>query len=286
MNPLIITCAVQGAEATKEQNPNLPITLEEVVAAAVEAEQAGAAILHLHVRDEQGRPTQAKEVFQRHIEALSRKTRLIIQVSTGGAVGMSMEERAQPLELAPEMATLTTGTVNFGQEVFYNPPAYIEHFARLMQAYGVKPEIEVFETGMIANALRLVKAGLLTLPLHFDFVLGVPGGMPATAENLLHLVHSLPPGSTWSVAGIGRHQLPMAVLAMVMGGHVRVGLEDNLYYSRGRLAQSNAELIARVVRIARELGRPIATPDEAREILGLSLAKFSGSTRWSGSRKL
>lgn len=270
MQPLIITCAVQGAEATKEHNPNLPITVDEVLNEAIAAERAGASILHLHVRDEEGAPTQSREVFRRHIEAITSETELIIQVSTGGAVGMSAEERAQPLTLGPEMATLTTGTVNFGSAVFYNPPQYMEQFAELMNEHGVKPEIEVFDVGMVANALRLVERELLELPLHFDFVMGVPGGIPGTAEHLLHLVNTIPDDCTWTVAGIGRHELPLGAMAVIIGGHVRVGLEDNLYYARGQLAEGNAQLIERIVRIAAELGRPIATPDEARAVLGLT----------------
>jgi len=269
MNPLMITCAVQGAEATKEHNPNLPVTVDEVMAEAIAAEKAGAAILHLHVRDDDGNPTQDLETFRRHIDAISRETDLIIQVSTGGAVGMSVEERAQPLLLGPEMATLTTGTVNFGREVFYNPPEFMERFATLMREHGVKPEIEVFDTGMIENALRLVKGGFVELPLHFDFVMGVPGGIAGTPEHLVHLTNTIPADCSWTVAGIGRHELPLAVMAIIMGGHVRVGLEDNLYYARGQLAKGNAELIARVVRIADELGRPVASAAQARELLGL-----------------
>jgi 3-keto-5-aminohexanoate cleavage enzyme len=182
---------------------------------------------------------------------------------------MSQEERAQPILLSPEMATLTTGSVNFGPDVFYNPQEYSEYFASLMKEHGVKPEIEVFDVGMIGNALRLVEAGLVSMPLHFDFVMGVPGGIPGTPEQLMHLVNTIPAGCSWTVAGIGRYELPLAVMAVVLGGHVRVGLEDNLYYARGQLAEGNAPLIARVVRIADELGRSVASPAEARKLLGL-----------------
>ena len=154
----------------------------------------------------------------------------MIQVSTGGAVGTSAEERKQPLTLQPEMATLTTGTVNFGGDVFLNPPEMIEQFAQTMQQYGVRPEFEIFDVGMVATALRLVRKGLVTGHLHFDFVMGVPGGIPASAEHLLHLLQSLPKEATWTVAGVGRSELPMAALGVVLGGHVRVGLEDNIYY--------------------------------------------------------
>lgn len=269
MQKLIITAAISGAEVTKEEQPNLPVTAEELARAAKECEEAGASIIHLHVRDSKGQPTQDKKYFKEAIDAIKGQTNLIIQTSTGGAVGMTVEERLQPITLKPEMATLTTGTVNFGNEVFYNSPADIETFARYMRDYGVKPEIEVFDVGMINNALRLVKKGLLEMPLHFDFVMGVPGGIPGTPKNLMHLTECIPEGCTWSVAGIGKTQLPLGVMAIILGGHVRVGFEDNIYYSKGVLAESNAQLVERMVRIARELGRPVASPHEAREILGL-----------------
>lgn len=270
MNKLIITAAICGAEAYKTDNPNLPITPEELAQASLEAYQAGASIIHLHVRDSEGHPTQDKAVFQRTIDLIRAQCpELIIQPSTGGAVGMTWEERQQPLDCNVEMATITAGTVNFGDGVFYNPPDYMKKFAEKMQTQGIKPEIEVFEVGMIQNALRLVKKGLLTMPLHFDFVMGVPGGIPGTVDHLVHLVQTMPDGCTWTVAGIGRYELPLAAAAIVMGGHVRVGFEDNLYYRYKQLAKSNAELVARVVRLAHELEREVATPAEARKILGL-----------------
>lgn len=270
MQKLIITAAINGAEVTKEQQPGLPTTPDEVAQEAVKCEKAGASIIHLHGRDMKGKPTQDREVFKSYIEAIKSRSNIIIQTSTGGAVGMTPEERLQPVALRPEMATLTTGTVNFGDEVFYNSPKDIEKFAAYMQEMGVKPEIEVFDCGMINNAMMLVKKGLLTLPLHFDLVMGVPGAIPGTPKNLIHLVEVLPLGSTWTVAGIGRTELPLGVMAVVLGGHVRVGFEDNIFYSKGVLAKSNAQLVERIVRISGELGREIATPDEARDILGIT----------------
>lgn len=268
MEKLIITAAICGAEVTKDDNPNLPVTPEELAQAAYDAEQAGASIIHIHVRDENGNPTQSEEVFREVFEKIKAKgCQAIIQPSTGGAVGMSADERLQPLNLKPEMATLSTGSVNFGNDVFLNSPEYIEIFAKRMKEFGVKPEIEVFEVGMIKNALRLVRKGLVEAPLHFDFVMGVPGGIPGDVDDLLHLVNKIPEGSTWTVAGIGRHELPLAMMSIIMGGHVRVGFEDNIFYKKGELAKSNAQLVERIVRIAKETGREIATPDEAREIL-------------------
>lgn len=269
MKPLIITVAPVGAETSRQDNPSLPLSPREIADEAILCAEKGASIIHLHVRDEEGRATQAKHVFQETIALIKKDSNVIIQTSTGGAAWMSAEERLQPVELKPEMATLTAGTVNFGEEIFSNPMPMIESFAKAMVAQGVKPEIEVFEVGMIYNALRLVKKNILTLPLHFDFVMGVPGGIPGEARHLLHLVESLPPESTWMVAGIGRSELSLGVMAIVLGGHVRVGFEDNVYYSKGVLAEGNAPLVERIARIAKELGRPIATPDQARAMLGL-----------------
>lgn len=270
LNKLIITAAPVGAETSRQDNPNLPITPAEIAEEAVRCAEKGAAIIHLHVRDSAGNATQSKDVFQETIRLIQKQCKVIIQTSTGGASWMTAAERLQPVELNPEMATLTTGTVNFGEEVFSNPLPLIAEFAKAMMERGVKPEIEVFELGMIQNALSLVKKGILQLPLHFDFVMGVPGGIAGEPRHLIHMVESLPPGCTWTVAGIGRSELPLATMAIVMGGHVRVGFEDNVYYAKGVLADSNAQLVERVVRIAGELGRQIATPDEARAILGLT----------------
>jgi len=269
MDKLIITAALTGAEVTREQQPNLPLTPDEIAEAAYEAYKAGAAMVHVHARDREGNPTQDYEVYKEIKEKIEAKCPVIFQPSTGGAVWHTPEERLQPVELRPEMATLSCGTCNFGSDVFMNSQEYIEKFAKRMKELGVKPEIEVFERGMINNALNLVKKGLLDMPLHFDFVMGVPGAITGELRDLLYLVESIPAGSTWTVAGIGRYELPLAVAAITLGGHVRVGFEDNIYYSKGVLAESNAQLVARIARISRELGREVATPDEAREILGL-----------------
>jgi 3-keto-5-aminohexanoate cleavage enzyme len=188
---------------------------------------------------------------------------------------MSADERLQSIECHPDMATLTTGTVNFGESVFMNNRELVETFARRLHEYGIVPEIEIFDVGMIDEAMRLRSMGLITDPIHFDFVMGVPGAIGADPAHLIHMVRCLPPGSTWSVAGIGRHQLTLGVIALAMGGHVRVGFEDNIYYRKGQLAQSNAELVARITRIAHEMDRPIATPAQAREILQLDRYKSS-----------
>ncbi len=268
MEKLVITVALNGAEVTPAMNPNLPITPEELTTDAVRCRAAGAALVHVHGRLPDGTPTQSCDVYAAIIAQIKAVTDLVVQVSTGGAVGMSPAERLQPVLLKPEMATLTTGTVNFGREIFVNSSEMIEHFARTMVDHGVTPEIEAFDLGHISNALDLVKGGILALPLHFDFVMGVPGGIAPSIKNLLHMADSIPAGCTWSVAGIGRAQLPLATTAILLGGHVRVGLEDNLYYTRGVLA-SNVSLVERITRIAAELGRDVATPADARRIFQL-----------------
>ncbi|MCK9444004.1 MAG: 3-keto-5-aminohexanoate cleavage protein [Tissierellaceae bacterium] len=269
MGKLIITAAISGAEVTKEHNPAIPYTVEEIGREAEAAYKAGASIIHLHVREDDGTPTQDKARFKACMdEILRRCPDVIIQPSTGGAVGMTDLERLQPTELGPEMATLDCGTLNFGgDEIFVNTENTIKNFGKIMIERGIKPEIEVFDKGMIDYAIKFAKQGFIKEPMHFDFVLGVQ--MSASARDLAFMVDSIPQGSTWTVAGIGRHEFPMAAIGIAMGGHVRVGFEDNVYLAKGVLAKSNGELVEKVVRIAKELGREIATPDEAREILGL-----------------
>lgn len=275
MQPVMITAAMVGAEVTREQQPYLPITPAEIIASAVECYEAGASIIHIHVRDTAGNATQDAGLFREVVEGIRARCPVITQVSTGGAVWMSAEERLQSIECEPDMATLTTGTVNFGNDVFMNNRGLVETFARRLRERSIVPEIEVFDTGMIDEALRLRGMGLISDPLHFDFVMGVPGGIGPDPAHLVHMVRSLPPGSSWSVAGMGRHQLTLATIALAMGGNVRVGFEDNIYYRKGQLARSNAELVARVARIATELDRPVATPDQAREILQLHRYRVS-----------
>ncbi len=272
MEKLIITAAICGAEVTKEHNPAIPYTVEEIVREARSAMDAGASIIHLHVREDDGTPTQSKSRFKECISAIRNACpHAIIQPSTGGAVGMSNEERLQPVELQPEMATLDCGTVNFGgDEIFVNSENTIIEFAQKMLDLNIKPEIEVFDKGMIDTALRLHKKGLIAAPMHFNFVLGVNGGISATLRDLTFLQGSIPAGSTFTVSGIGRAQFQMAAAAIITGGHVRVGFEDNIYMQKGVLASSNGELVAKAVRLARELGRNVASPAQAREILGLT----------------
>ena len=266
---LVITAACIGAEVMKEDNPAVPYTVDEIVDEIVGAREAGAAIAHIHGRLPDGTPTQALEVSREIIDRVRARCDVLCQVSTGGAVGMSAEERIQVLGANPDMATLSMGTMNFGREVFENTLPMIELFLEKMRARDIPPELEIFDAGMMDTALRLFRKGLFQPPQHFDFVLGVPGGMAADIEGLVYLRSRRPADCTFSVAGMGPSQLPMAATAILMGGHVRVGFEDNLYYRKGQLATSNAELVARVVRLANELDVAVATPEEGREILAI-----------------
>ena len=271
MEKLIITAAICGAEVLKEHNPAVPYTVEEMVREAKSAYNAGASIIHLHVRYDDGKPTQDKNRFKEIIDAIkSEIPEVIIQPSTGGAVGMSNDERLQATELQPEMATLDCGTLNFGgDEIFENTENTIKYFGERMIKLGIKPELEVFDKSMIDMALRLHKKGYINKPMHFDFVMGVNGGISGELRDFVFLRGSIPADATYTVAGIGKYEFPLAVAAIIDGGHVRVGFEDNVYISKGILAKSNGELVEKVVRLSQELGRDIATPNEARKILGL-----------------
>ena len=271
MEKLIITAAICGAEVLKEHNPAVPYTVEEMVREAKSAYNAGASIIHLHVRNDDGKPTQDKNRFKTIIDAIKAEIPdVIIQPSTGGAVGMSNDERLQPTELKPEMATLDCGTLNFGgDEIFENTENTIKYFGERMIKLGIKPELEVFDKSMIDMALRLHKKGYINKPMHFDFVMGVNGGISGELRDFVFMRGSIPDDATYTVAGIGKYEFTLAAAAIVDGGHVRVGFEDNVYISKGVLAKSNGELVEKVVRLAKELGREIATPNEARKILGL-----------------
>ena len=273
MEKLIITAAICGAEVTKEQNPAVPYTVEEIVREAKSAVDAGAAIVHLHVREDDGTPTQSHVRFQECEEAIYKVCPDVILIpSTVGAVGMSPEERLDSTNTTPipEMATLDCGTCNFGDEIFDNTMPTMRAFGKRMIEKGIKPEYECFEMGHLDTILTMARKGEVPGdPMQFNFVLGVPGCTPATVSNLAWMVNQIPAGSTWTVTGVGRSAFPMAAAAIAMGGNVRVGFEDNIYLSKGVKASSNGELVAKVVRIAKELGREIATSDEARAILGL-----------------
>ncbi len=275
MDKLIISACICGAEVTKENNPAVPYTVEEVVREAKSAYDAGAALIHLHVRWDDGTPTQDKGRFQEMVDAIRKECPdVIIQPSTGGAVGMTDLERLQSTEITPtpEMATLDCGTCNFGgDDIFVNTDNTINNFGDIMQERGIKPECEVFDKGMIDLALKAAKKGHIKYPIHFDFVLGVQ--MTATVRDLVIMATSIPADSTWTATGIGKNAWGIAAATIAMGGHVRVGFEDNVYMSKGVLAKSNGEMVERVVQMAKLLNREVATPAEAREILGLAPLK-------------
>jgi len=269
---LLITVAGVGAEVMRSQQPHLPLLPDEVGEEYGRACDAGATIGHVHGRRPDGTPTQDLETFRAYSAAIRARCPIVQQFSTGGAVGMDVEERIAALALKPDMATLTLGTCNFGDDIFENSLPTIRTILGRIRQFGIVPELEIFDDGMLATADFLFGKGLLAPPAHFDFVLGVPGAAAATPENLTHFARSIPVGCTWTVAGIGRRQTAMATMAIAMGGHVRVGFEDNIFYRKGELADSNARFVERVVRIAREVGREPASISEARQMLRLPAA--------------
>jgi 3-keto-5-aminohexanoate cleavage enzyme len=268
--PVIITVAPTGAEVSREQNPRLPITPEEIARDVAACAREGASAVHIHARTPDGRPTTDPDVLRRIARLIRDECDIVIGMSTGAQVGMSHEERIRVLDASPEVSSLNCGSLNFGDEIFDNDPALIEALAKRMRADGVRPELEIYDLGMLATAGRLLDGGLLADPPLYNFVMGVRGGIRATTENLIAMLRNMPRPGHWTATGIGRDQLPLTTVACVMGGHMRVGFEDNVYYRRGQLASSNAELVARARRLAEELSRPVATPTQAREILGVN----------------
>jgi 3-keto-5-aminohexanoate cleavage enzyme len=269
---LVVTAGLTGSRITKEQTPHIPVTPDEIATSGIEAWGAGAAVLHVHVREPgTGLGTQDVAVFRQVVDRLRAETDAIVCLTTSGIPGRNLpvEERIAPLALKPELASFDAGSINTPAGVFLNPPEFLDALAARALELGVKLELECFDAGHVATCLRYLAEGKIASPPHFQFVLGAPYGMPATAASLVYLTGLLPADATWSVIGIGRAQTPMATLAIAMGGHARVGLEDNIYYRKGELATSNAQLVERVVRLAGELGREVATPAEARGILRL-----------------
>lgn len=271
MEPVIISVAVTGGEHGREATPHLPITPAEIAQAAYEAYEAGAATVHVHVRDDDGVPCHDLDRYRSVIEYLGERCDMIVNLTTDPGGDVEGDERLRSLDLAPELATFDAGTLTapVGERVVFGGPSFLRKLAARMQEVGTKPELEIFHDGMIGTCLQLAREGLIDEPLYFQFVLGVPNYARATPQQVLNMLSQIPPESPWSVTGIGRFGVDMAMTALVLGGNVRVGLEDQVYYRRGELATSNAQLVARVVRLAEELGRPVATPAQAREILGL-----------------
>lgn len=287
MDKVIITVAVTGSQPTREMNPNLPVTPAEIADSAYECLNEGATIVHVHVRDPKtGGRSMAPQLYEEVVERVRAKSRMIINLTTGPGgqliVGPDNRPNAEAsiieppetrvghvLKLKPEMCSLDVGSANFGTMVFLNAQPVIDKMAGMIKSAGIKPEIEIFEVGQIQIVERLMKLGLVDKSAHFQLCMGTNGGIPATPKNATLMAESLPQGVTWSIFGVGRTQFPMVAMGVMLGGHVRVGMEDNLYMSKGVLAKSNAELVQRTVQIIRSLGKEVASLDEARKALSL-----------------
>lgn len=286
---IVVTCALTGSAAPREKNNAVPVTSAEIATSALEAADAGAAIVHIHVRDPKtAQPSMEHALYEEVVERIRAKnTDLVLNITTGpgarfvpdavnpkiGGPGTSMETPATRVahieKIRPPICTLDVATMNFGPSVFVNTPAHLTEMARRIKAAGVKPELEVFDLGHIELAKKLIADGLIDAPPMFQLCLGISYGAPATPESVIMMRNSLPPGANWSAFGIGRFQFPMVAQTVIAGGHVRVGLEDNLYVARGELAPSNAALVAKAVKITELLGESIASPAEARAIFGV-----------------
>jgi 3-keto-5-aminohexanoate cleavage enzyme len=272
---VIITVAPTGSLSTKKDNPNLPITAKEMIEETKRSYDAGASVVHLHGRDPvTGGVSGDVEVFRSYMTGIREACPIITQITTGGGtaqLSLTAQQRMRPVEeLMPDSASLNAGSLNFGRKLFLNPPEDIEYLAKRMKELKVMPEFEVYDLSMIQNIeYFLHKGGIMDPPYQVSFVMGIMGGIPATMKNLISLKESLPPKCTWQCIGIGRHQISLGIAAVLEGGNLRVGFEDNVFISKGVLARSNAELVEKAVRIIRELGLEVATVEEARQILPL-----------------
>jgi 3-keto-5-aminohexanoate cleavage enzyme len=267
---LIITVATTGDFATKKHTPYLPTTPEEIANSIYESWQAGASVAHIHVRDDEGVPTLDTAKYIEVVERLKEKNcDIIINFTTAGGELRDVTKRFPVVELKPEIASFDAGSFNIGPNAFIHTQGMLEQLAEKMLENNVKPELEVFDVGMIANAMRVAEKGLIKPPYFFQFVLGAKGGIPATPENLLFMKNSIPEGANWSAIGASKHQMMINTMTIPLGGHVRVGMEDAVYYRKGELAKTNAQFVERIVDLAKIYGREVATPDEAREIIGL-----------------
>jgi len=268
-NAAIVTAALTGPIASKSDNPNLPCSPEEIAAAARDSYEAGAAIVHVHLRDDKGEPTADLATAQRVIGLIEDTCPVMIQLSTGVGLGVDYEDRVRLVEARPRMATLNMCSMSFGAGEFRNPPDGVRRLAARMRELAIKPELELYDTGHLEVALQLLSEDLLEEPLQFSLVLGVQGGMAATPANLVHLVSRIPQGAAWQVIGIGRGNLPMTAIGLAMGGNARTGMEDTLLLRRGEPASGNGPLVARLARVVESLDRPLATVEQAREVLQL-----------------
>jgi len=274
MSKTIITVAVCGSVPTKEMNPSVPYTPKEISDSAIASFKAGAAVAHIHVRDpETGVPTSDINLFSEVVDRIRKACNMVINLTTSG-VNISgknvIEQRLEPVKLEPEICSFDIGSVNFQKKTFINSPEWGLTAAQRMREYGVKPEIEVFDMGHIRQAKHWLKEGLIDFPPYFQLCMGAGWGIEATPDNLLMMKNALPPEVVWSVLGVGRMQLPMITMGILLGGHIRVGFEDNIYLRRGVLLNSNAQMVEVAVNLIHQLQGEVATPDEARQILGLS----------------
>ena len=268
--PVVLTVASTGPVASKADNPHLPTSPEEIADSVVAAYEAGAAVAHIHLRDEQERPTADLRIAERVMGLIADRCPILIQLSTGVGLTVPFEDRERLVELKPMMATLNPCSMSFGLGEFRNPPKDVRRLAARMQELGVKPELEIYDSGHLDECLRLRDEGLLDGPLQFSIVLGVRGGMAATAENLLPLVGRLPAGSIWQIIAVGRRNLPLTAVGLAEGGNARTGMEDTLHLRRGVLAESNAVLVRRTAELASALDLEIADVNAARAVLGLT----------------
>jgi 3-keto-5-aminohexanoate cleavage enzyme len=270
MSTAVLTAALTGPIATKADNPALPTSPEEIAAAAREAHEAGAAVVHVHLRDAEQWPTADLDVARRVVGLIEEACPALVQLSTGVGLSVDYDDRMQLVEVRPRMATLNVCTMSFGAGEFRNPPDGVRRLAYRMGELGVKPELELYDSGHLEVAMALHAEGLLVEPLQFSLVLGVVGGMAATPANLVSLVSRIPAGSVWQVIGIGRANLPMTTIGLAMGGNARTGMEDTLMVRRGQPARSNGELVARLAEIATAIERPVARVEDAAAMLGLA----------------
>lgn len=269
-NKMIITCALSGAETSKAQAPALPVTPEELAASAEECCRAGASIVHVHARNDDGSPTADVKVFKKAIELIRKRCDVVIELTTGGAVGMTPEERIAPVSLQPDMASLDCGSVNFGNDYIVNTVPIMRQFASEMNKYGVRPTLECFDVSHVQASHILIKEGLIKPPYHYGFVMNVPAALSMSIKTLSYMIDQMPTAESYfTVMGVGRAHLPGIYGAIASGGFIRVGFEDNIYYSKGRLAKSNAEFVERAVRIAKEADLEIAKPGDVRKMFAL-----------------
>jgi 3-keto-5-aminohexanoate cleavage enzyme len=270
-NPVVLTCAITGADVFREQNPNIPYTTAEVADSAIEAAEAGATVVHLHVREDDGTPSGRPELFKEVISRIRAASNVITMVSTGGANDMTIEERTTGLEAEPDLSGVESGSMNFGEETFITPPPAGRGIVERALGAGIGLEVEAFDVGHVVSAVRWLEEGLIPAPMRINLVFGVPGGIDASPEALTAMIRPLPPETFWTVTCVGRHHPRMLALALLYGAPgIRTGLEDAVYISRGVLAPSNAALVSAAVDLAHAVGREVATQEQTRSLLGLA----------------